>query len=143
MICTSIDWNHRPSRCSSFIASKSALNVANMPGIISVLPLTKPPALFITFCATSNTAITIFHVLERIITAAKVFISHFAKIQVSMSCMLFFSIMRLISSYVATKVRMIPAMGSTTVVERFCIRENTPGLNAPGVCPTVAAMLPT
>ena len=57
------------------------------------------PALWLTtFCATSNTAMTIFQVLVTMSTAQKVLKIHLKKIQVSKSWRLFFSTMSWMSS---------------------------------------------
>ena len=51
-----------------------------------------PAALFTTLCATSNTPMTIFQVLDTISTAQAVLNIHLKNIQVSISCILFRSV---------------------------------------------------
>ena len=80
------------------------------------------PAAWLTTCwATSNTAITMFQVLVTISTAAKVLMIHLKKMNVSKSCMLLRSIRSWMSSMHMTKVRIMPAMGTTTFSDRFRI----------------------
>ena len=71
------------------------------------------------FTLTSNTAITIFHVLDTIRMAQAVLNTHMRIDQVSKSCMLFLSMMMRMNSMVMTSARMIPAMGRITLLERF------------------------
>ena len=55
----------------------------------TILPaITNPDARLTTLCATSNTAITMFHVLVTMTTAHAVLNTYFASMNVSMSCML-------------------------------------------------------
>ena len=82
---------------------------------------------------------TMFQVLVTISTAAKVLKIHLKKMKVSKSCMLFRSIRSWISSRHMTKVRMIPAMGTTTFSDRLLIMLKMLPFHAWGVLPTVEA----
>ena len=71
--------------------------------------------------------------------ATKVLNTHLKMLKVSNSCMLFFSRIIWISSYTSTKVKIIPAMGSTTVSDSVWIILKTPPFQPWGVWPTCAA----
>ena len=58
---------------------------------------------------------TMFHVLVTMSTAQAVLNIHLKNIQVSTSCILFFSVMSWISSSVMTNARITPAMGKITL----------------------------
>ena len=80
-----------------------------------------------------------FQVLVTIVTAANVLKIHLKNRKVSKSCMLLRSISIWISSRHATKVRMMPAMGTTTFSDRLRIMLKMLPFQAWGVAPTVAA----
>ena len=65
--------------------------------------------------------------------------THLKMLKVSNSCMLFFSRIIWINSYTSTKVRIMPAMGSTTVSDSVWIILKTPLFQPWGVWPTCAA----
>ena len=120
---TMVACSHRPSRDQTSIslsrASKSARLFARSR---LTLPTTTPEALLTTLCATSNTPMTIFHVLLTMSTAQAVLNTHLKMNQVSTSpCMLFLSVMIWISSIVITMARITPAMGRITLSERLRI----------------------
>ena len=73
VIPTNRDWNHRPNSGPTSI-SMSLASISTRTELISidVLPPMIPEALDTTLCATSNTAMTIFHVFVTISTAQKV-----------------------------------------------------------------------
>ena len=84
MLCTH-NPNSAPSSISASFASSPTMTLSMR---ISVSAITNPDARLTTLCATSNTAITMFHVLVTITTAHAVLNTHFASMNVSMSCML-------------------------------------------------------
>ena len=92
------DCSHRPSSGPMSIPCSVVSKSASRPGGMLVLPLMSPAALFTTLCATSNTPNTMLNVLDRIVTATKVLKNHLKNIHVSISCILFLSIIRLMSS---------------------------------------------
>ena len=66
--------------------------------MIAVSELITPPAALTTYCPTSKTAIVIVKVLETSQTATHILKKYLKNIQVSISCMLFFSVSMEISS---------------------------------------------
>ena len=92
-------WNHSPSRAptlqsASWVSRSPTTPEMSMPAS----EMMTPADWLTTFCATSNTAMTMFQVLVTISTAQKVLKIHLKKIQVSKSWRLFFSMMSWISS---------------------------------------------
>ena len=60
---TIMDWNHMPTSEPSSISIRVSFSPDSMEDMsMLVLPTTTPEALFTTCCATSKTAITMFHV---------------------------------------------------------------------------------
>ena len=70
------DWSHRPKSGPKSIPSRVVSSSASISGVMSVEPWMSPPAWAITDCDTSNTAITILKVLDRIRMAQAVLNIH-------------------------------------------------------------------
>ena len=77
------------------------------------------------------------------IAAAADLNAHLKNIKVSMSCILFFSIIMEISSYVKTAAITSPAMGTTTFLDSVRIMEKTLEFQDSGVFPTSVAIVAT
>ena len=96
---TKMLWNHSPSRAPMLQSASWVSRSAVTPDMSMPASEMMTPALWLTtFCATSNTAMTMFQVLVTMSTAQKVLKIHLKKIQVSKSWRLFFSTMSWISS---------------------------------------------
>ena len=90
---TNMDCSHRPSSGPSSIASScTSRSVTALDMSMEASETITPAALFTTLCATSNTPMTIFQVLDTISTAQAVLNIHLKNIQVSISCILFRSV---------------------------------------------------
>src|SRR5574344_1459967 len=88
------DCSHSPSRDHISISMSRASKSATLSAKASdVSDTAMPDALLTTLWATSNTPITIFHVLETMSTAQAVLKIHLKNIQVSTSLRLFRSVM--------------------------------------------------
>ena len=144
MICIRTDWINSPKSgpTSISISRCSRLTTISSRWML-VSATTTPAARLTTLCVASNTPITMVHVLDTIMTANVVFISHLNTSNKSKSRMLFRSIIMLSSSMHATAVRMMPAIGVTTVSERFLTMLNTPPFHCCGVIPTTSVICAT
>ena len=92
--CTTTDSSHSPSSDQTSISRSFASNPAICSlNVRDVSDMMMPDALFTTLCAASNTPMTMFHVLVTMSTAQAVLNIHLKNIQVSTSCILFFSVM--------------------------------------------------
>ena len=96
---TKRDWNHRPNS-SPVPRASSCASISVMTELISmeVSPMMTPALWFTTFWPTSKIPMTMFQVFVTISTAQNVLNIHLKNIQVSTSCMLFFSVTSWISS---------------------------------------------
>ena len=79
--CTTKDWSHSPSSGPRSIPSSAASRSASISGETSVEPWISPADCATTRWATSNTAITILNVLDRMRMAQAVLNIHLKKIQ--------------------------------------------------------------
>ena len=70
------DWSHSPKSGPSSIPSSVVSSSASISGVTSVEPWIRPPAWAITLWDTSNTAMTILNVLDRIRMAQDVLNTH-------------------------------------------------------------------
>ena len=70
------DWSHRPRSGPKSMPSSVVSSSASISGVMSVEPWMSPAASAITLCDTSNTAMTISKVLERMRMAQAVLNTH-------------------------------------------------------------------
>ena len=141
---TKKDWTHSPSSGPRSIASSCvSRSVTILEKLMLVLPTITPDARLTTFWVKSNTPITMFHVLDTIKTAQADLNIHLKNIQVSTSLRLLRSVSICISSSVITMVRITPAMGRMTVLDKFCTILKIPPFHAWGVSPTWVVMSAT
>ena len=110
---------------------------------MDVSPMITPELWLTTLWVASNTPITIFHVLLTMRMAKADLKIQRKNIEVSKSCILFFSVIIWISSWHITRARMAAAMGNTTVSERLRNILKIPLFHACGVEPTSEAISPT
>ena len=137
-------WNHRPRSPPTLIAS----NWLSRSGIrllksTDVSPIITPALWLTTLWVASKIPMTMFHVLLTMRMANADLKIQRKNMELSKSCILFFSVIIWISSMHMTQARMAAAMGSTTVSDRFCSILKMPLFHACGVAPTSAAISPT
>lgn len=70
------DWSHKPRSGPKSIPSRVVSSSVIISGVMSVEPWMSPPAWAMTLCDTSNTALTILKVLERMRMAQAVLKTH-------------------------------------------------------------------